>query len=54
MSRRKAEYVVGLARLVDSGLLDLEALAHLADAELIARLTSIHGNRALDSGIRGD
>jgi DNA-3-methyladenine glycosylase II len=43
MSHRKAEYIVGLAGLVDSGQLDLEALAHLADDELIARLTSIRG-----------
>jgi DNA-3-methyladenine glycosylase II len=43
MSHRNAEYIVGLAGLVDSGQLDLEALAHLADDELIARLTSIRG-----------
>jgi DNA-3-methyladenine glycosylase II len=38
-SRRKAEYVVGLAR----GDLDLDALASLGDDEVIARLTAVRG-----------
>jgi 3-methyladenine DNA glycosylase/8-oxoguanine DNA glycosylase len=38
-SRRKAEYVVGLAR----SDLDLDALAHLDDDEVRARITSLRG-----------
>jgi DNA-3-methyladenine glycosylase II len=38
-SRRKAEYVVGLAR----SDLDLEALGHLPDEEVKARITAVRG-----------
>ena len=43
MSRRKAEYIVGLAGLVAGGQLDLDAIAALGDDELVARLTAIRG-----------
>ena len=43
ISRRKAEYVTGLAELVERGQLDLEASAALTDDELVARLTSVRG-----------
>lgn len=42
-STRKAEYIVGLARAVDGGRLDLAALATLADDEVISRLTAMRG-----------
>ncbi|RJP79939.1 MAG: DNA-3-methyladenine glycosylase 2 family protein [Candidatus Zixiibacteriota bacterium] len=41
-SRRKAEYVIGLAREVANGF-DLESLADLPDEEIIARLTRLRG-----------
>lgn len=40
---RKAEYIVGLARQVASGALDLDALDGLANDEVIERLTAIRG-----------
>lgn len=43
LSRRKAEYVIDLARQVDSGALHLDALADLDDEEAMARLTALRG-----------
>ncbi len=43
MTRRKAEYIIGLAGLVAGGQLDLAALAALDDTELVARLTAVRG-----------
>jgi 3-methyladenine DNA glycosylase/8-oxoguanine DNA glycosylase len=43
LSGRKVEYVQGIARLVADGELDLEALAPLADEEVVARLGEIRG-----------
>ncbi len=43
-SRRKAEYVIGLAR----GDLDLEGLHLLPDDEVRARLVAVRGARAVD------
>lgn len=40
---RKAEYIIALARAVAEGCLDLEALRHAPDAEVIARLTALRG-----------
>lgn len=42
-STRKAEYLVGLARVVADGGLDLAALAEAPDDEVIARLTAVRG-----------
>ena len=42
-SERKAEYIVGLARELATGRLDLSALAGASDADVIARLTAIRG-----------
>lgn len=42
-SRRKAEYVIDFARLVDSGRLDLEALDRADDEEVVERLTRVRG-----------
>src|SRR5690606_40082785 len=42
-SRRKAEYVIDFARLVDSGRLDLETLERADDEAVMARLTRIRG-----------
>jgi DNA-3-methyladenine glycosylase II len=42
-SERKAEYIVGLAREVATGRLDLAALAAAPDDAVIARLTEIRG-----------
>ncbi|MBI3457442.1 MAG: DNA-3-methyladenine glycosylase 2 family protein [Candidatus Rokubacteria bacterium] len=42
-STRKAEYLVGLARVVADGRLDLAALAEAPDDEVIARLTAVRG-----------
>jgi DNA-3-methyladenine glycosylase II len=43
LTTRKAEYVVGLARQVASGALDLDALASLSNEEVIERLTAVRG-----------
>lgn len=43
LSTRKAEYIVGLARAVASGRLDLAALQRCDNAEVIARLTAVRG-----------
>jgi DNA-3-methyladenine glycosylase II len=42
-STRKAEYLIGLARLVADGSLDLAALAGAPDDAVIARLTAVRG-----------
>src|SRR5690606_31611885 len=42
-SRRKAEYVIDFARLVDSGRLDLETLERADDEAVMERLTRIRG-----------
>jgi DNA-3-methyladenine glycosylase II len=39
----KAQYVVGLARQVASGALDLDSLARLPNDEVIERLTAVRG-----------
>lgn len=43
LTTRKAEYVVGLARAVTDGTLDLAALAALPDDDVIDRLVAIRG-----------
>jgi DNA-3-methyladenine glycosylase II len=43
LTTRKAEYVVGLARDVASGALDLAALASRPNDEVIERLTAVRG-----------
>ncbi len=43
LSGRKVEYVQEIARLVQRGQLDLEALESLPDAEVIERLASVRG-----------
>lgn len=42
-STRKAEYIVGLARLVASGALDLDRLVNLSNEEIISALTNVRG-----------
>lgn len=42
-TRRKAEYIVGLARLVASGKLDLDALAGRPNEDVIETLTAVRG-----------
>lgn len=43
LSRAKTEYVQGIARAVLSGEIDLEALAHADDEQVIAQLTRLRG-----------
>ncbi|XDZ64786.1 DNA-3-methyladenine glycosylase [Alphaproteobacteria bacterium LSUCC0684] len=43
LSGRKAEYIKGLAEAVESGDLDLAALAHMAGEEASRKLTSLRG-----------
>jgi DNA-3-methyladenine glycosylase II len=43
LSRAKAGYILDLARSQASGLIDLEAMAALGDAEAIAALTAVRG-----------
>jgi DNA-3-methyladenine glycosylase II len=43
LTTMKAEYVVGLARQVASGALDLDALGGLPNDEVIERLTAVRG-----------
>jgi DNA-3-methyladenine glycosylase II len=43
LSTRKAEYVRGLGALVAEGVLDLEALRALPDAEVVARISAVRG-----------
>lgn len=40
---RKSEYIIGLARLVADGELDLDALQRGSDDDVIARLTALRG-----------
>lgn len=40
---RKAEYIIDIARRIAEGDLDLSALAHAPDAEVLARLTAVRG-----------
>jgi DNA-3-methyladenine glycosylase II len=42
-SQRKAEYIVGLARELATGALDLNAMARAPDDAVIARLTAVRG-----------
>ncbi|HEV8309369.1 MAG TPA: DNA-3-methyladenine glycosylase [Methylomirabilota bacterium] len=42
-STRKAEYIIGLARAVAEGALDLAGVAGAPDDEVIARLTAVRG-----------
>src|SRR5262249_5915160 len=42
-SQRKAEYIIGIGREIDTGALDLSGLATAANAAVIERLTSIRG-----------
>lgn len=42
-STRKAEYIIGLARAIADGRLDLTALTTAPDDEVIARLTTLRG-----------
>ena len=42
-SERKAEYIVGVARELAAGRLDLEAVAEAPDDTVVARLTAIRG-----------
>jgi len=42
-STRKAEYIIGLSRLIASGALDLDDLARLPNDQIIARLTQVRG-----------
>jgi DNA-3-methyladenine glycosylase II len=43
LTTMKAEYIVGLARQVASGALDLDALAGLPNDEVIERVTAVRG-----------
>ena len=43
LSRRKAEYILGVAKLISSGLLSAEILKHKSDADVLSALTSIDG-----------
>ena len=43
LTTRKAEYVVGLARQVANGEIDLDGLRWLSNDEVIARLTAVRG-----------
>lgn len=43
LSRSKAEYVLGLSKMVSSGRLDLEGLKRMSDDEAYAVLTQIRG-----------
>jgi DNA-3-methyladenine glycosylase II len=42
-SGRKAEYIIGLARRIDGGALDLAGLAARTNAEIIESLTAVRG-----------
>ena len=54
MTRRRALYILEFARKVASGDFDLDALAEMEDREVLARLTSLRGVGALDSGDAAD
>jgi len=43
LTTRKAEYIVGLARLIESGGLNVEGLRSQSNHEVIARLTAVRG-----------
>lgn len=43
LSRMKADYIIGLARQVAEGSVDLEALRHMEDEEAREFITSLHG-----------
>ena len=43
LSRAKASYAIALARAQADGVIDIEAIGDLQDAEVIAKLTAIHG-----------
>src|ERR1700749_2519033 len=43
LSRAKASYIMALARAQADGVIDIEAMGYLEDAEVIAKLTAIHG-----------
>ena len=43
LTTRKAEYIVGLARHIVSGALDLDGLRRLSNDEAIERLTTVRG-----------
>ncbi|MFR1533461.1 MAG: DNA-3-methyladenine glycosylase family protein [Bilophila wadsworthia] len=43
LSQRKVGYIQGIAREVASGALDLEALRHAPDEELIRKLSALNG-----------
>lgn len=42
-SARKAEYIIGLARLVESGALDVDELSRLDNGGVIERITEVRG-----------
>jgi DNA-3-methyladenine glycosylase II len=43
LSQRKAEYVLGIAQELEDGTLDLEALKHASDDEVVERVTRLRG-----------
>ena len=43
LSQRKAEYVVGIARELEEGTLDLEGLKRASDEEVVERVTRLRG-----------
>ena len=43
LSQRKAEYVLGIAREIEGGTLDLEALKRASDDEVVERVTRLRG-----------
>lgn len=43
LSQRKAEYVLGIAREIEDGTLDLEALKQASDEEVVERVTRLRG-----------
>jgi DNA-3-methyladenine glycosylase II len=43
LTTRKAEYIIGLARLIVDGEIDLEALRGLSNDEVVARLAAVRG-----------
>lgn len=43
LSRAKASYITALARAQADGVIDIEAMGDLEDAQVIAQLTAIHG-----------
>ena len=43
LSQRKAEYVLGIAREIEEGTLDLEALKQAGDDEVVERVTRLRG-----------